>query len=169
MWSKTLMLRLKARHKQVWILTAAAISFGGWTGPLWADAIPGPPENCPAGSRGTSSHCGEDCVPLPCSSDSDCKDKTICRKTRLCIRQAKCAVSSGRGAGDEPQKMISYEAVHGKCPAGDKCAQGACVEAKRCVHRFWSCQGCQLAGPNGAWPVFLALALLLVGVRRRFG
>ena len=103
-----------------------------FTGVAWADAIRPPPKDCAEGSRGTSSHCGAECAPLPCNSDDDCKNNKVCRQTRLCVDAGERA-SCGRVPYKLRNKKYPYRVATGKCPEKGDCSKGTCVTAKRCV------------------------------------
>ncbi len=85
-----------------------------------ADSIP-PPPACPPGSRGSSSHAGELCLPAPCTTDGDCKrPDTRCRPWRVCTRTY--AVPPGGRRVNAPPRDLDL--VVGSC-APDKACTGA--------------------------------------------
>lgn len=156
------------------------------------DAIGPDPTNCPAGSYGTSSHCGQECLPLPCKTDADCRNKRVCRATRLCVVKGERS-PCGRVPESEMNKKYPFTAVEGRCPAKGKCGRGTCVEAKRCLKPSEASnpkpkpraetkpapvkdtptpkptrrKGCQVGDASGsAWVAALALLLLLRRRRR---
>ncbi len=128
-----------------------------------ADSISVEPEDCPTGSAGVTSHCGAECAPLPCKVDGDCRDKKVCRPTKLCIEKGERP-----GCGRVPDQIkYPYQVVHGECPSGGKCGKGTCEEARRCVPPpLLSCEGCHVGGASGAW-LFPLLGLALLLLRRR--
>jgi hypothetical protein len=51
-----------------------------------ADAVPPPPEDCPEGSRGETSHAGPSCVVVPCTSTSNlCEPGKSCKPRGFCL------------------------------------------------------------------------------------
>ena len=160
-------------------------------GPAWADAIGPAPKDCPAGSEGTTSHCGPECQPLPCKSDKDCRNKKLCRATRLCIEDGQ-RPPCGRVPMELENKKYPYRVVFGKCPPKKACSRGTCVSAKHCMTPSVapppppkakpptapapnkatagtppkpSSSSCQVASPGGSvW--ILLLGLVLVSGRR---
>ena len=53
----------------------------------WGDAVGMPPTDCPDGTHGEASHCGEHCDATPCSSDRDCDEGESCAFRDLCVEE----------------------------------------------------------------------------------
>lgn len=121
-----------------------------------ADVVGMPPTDCPAGTRGSSSHCGEYCYAPRCSDDLDCEEGETCEVRELCVVTLRCESSGG---------PYSQEAVEGTCEGGGACSDGSCESVRVCVdesesgYRAASCQ-CSAAGAGRA-PLLAAGALLL--------
>ena len=109
--------------------------------PALADAVPSPPENCPPGSYGETSHSGQWCQPSTCKTDDDCKSLDnhwarkksgphVCRSQPLCILHTKVR-PGGRGGFRNPNP-IDREVAQSDCNKG--CTGVAtCERVKRCV------------------------------------
>ena len=98
-----------------------------WGVSAFADRIPPPPPDCPAGSTGATGHEGEHCVPLDCKADSDCKGGLVCREFPLCTEEK--MLSPGRS----PVESL-YIFVEGTCEDPSSCrAPATCKGGKRCV------------------------------------
>lgn len=108
-----------------------------------ADAVLPPPEDCPPGSIGQSSHNGPFCSVTTCSTDADCegkcswRDRDRGRRLRcedsvpLCIEQRE--FSNWRRPQNSQTKNIVPVAV-GSCDGSRACASPAvCETTKRCV------------------------------------
>lgn len=101
-----------------------------------ADAIDGPPSDCPPGSIGDSSHDGSWCTPTVCERDEDCekqapvsarKRRFRCEEAALCVEHTRS--DRWRGNGIE-ERDIARRA----CAADGSCVRPEqCVTAKRCV------------------------------------
>ncbi len=101
-----------------------------------ADAIDGPPSDCPPGSIGDSSHSGSWCAPSVCERDEDCakqdhssnrKRHFRCEEAALCVEHTRS--ERWRGSGVE-ERDIARRA----CAADGSCVRPEqCVTAKRCV------------------------------------
>jgi hypothetical protein len=155
------------------ILLLAALLLGAPSTAL-ADAISGPPEDCPRGSEGTSSHAGEWCRPTTCTDDAACREDHRCQEALgLCVGQEERWY--GRWGGPEDQNTYMTDVVYGACSSDADCGQGSCVVARRCApslsrviqRKADGCFGCSTVGA----PVGVGLAgLLLLGLltlRRR--
>lgn len=156
-----------------------------------ADALPPPPEDCPPGARGTSSHSGPACLPIPCATDADCRRNQpygdpprVCRSTRLCIGEE---VRTNWRRPDASWKVtVARGDCSSACPAGTTCQEALrCVpdvaesrkediptqapEARAPGRRGRGCQ-CDLAAPaEGAPPIGAGLlaAVGALAARRR--
>jgi hypothetical protein len=112
--------------------TALALMFALSSSIASADAIEGPPENCPSGARGTSSHYGPMCTPDPCNDDAECQAQgmfprapgRVCRPSQFCVLER--TISHPRG----DTQLVQFE---GPCGADGSCAIGQCRAAKYCV------------------------------------
>lgn len=156
-----------------------------------ADAVPPPPDNCPPGARGTTSHSGTACEPIPCATDADCRQNQpygepprVCRSTRLCIGEEERR--NWRRNNATWKVSVARGDCSSACPAGT-----TCQEALRCVpdvaesrrediptrgpelhasgRRGRGCQ-CDLAAPaEGALPIGAGLltAVGALAARRR--
>lgn len=110
--------------------------------PAFADAVPGPPEDCPPGSYGETSHSGQWCQPSTCKTDDECKSLDnhwarkksgphVCRSQALCVLRTKVR-PGGRSGFRNPGAMIDREVAQSDCNKG--CSGGAtCERVKRCV------------------------------------
>lgn len=109
--------------------------------PAFADAVPSPPDDCPSGSYGETSHSGQWCQPSTCKTDEDCKSLDnhwarkksgphVCRSQPLCILHTKVR-PGGRGGFRNPDP-IDRAIARSDCSKG--CTGGAtCERVKRCV------------------------------------
>jgi hypothetical protein len=131
--------------------------------PARADAIGPPPEDCPSGSKGTSSHAGNWCAPLPCT-DGVCGEGTTCETTGLCILREENRPCGGR-PGPEPC-TFTYQEAFGPCATDADCTRGTCVTDDYCVEAGLGGSWCSCASAGGASSVFL-LGLLPLALRRR--
>lgn len=148
-----------------------------------ADAVPNPPDNCPNGAFGITSHAGTWCEATTCSPTNTCDtryggDALKCETQGLCVR-SESYTAGGRRAVDEPPLQLTRQVADATCTAGETCADGSrCVVAQRCVRaslvdafnpKNAGC-GCALAG-SGQLSLGLGLALLgavaLLGARLR--
>lgn len=110
-----------------------------------ADVVMGPPEDCPPGSSGRSSHRGPFCAPTTCETDADCerqmsyRDRDRGRKfeckdqVSVCIEQKDFTSWRQRPSPVDAGKTMLPVAV-GACGRGATCAGTAvCETARRCV------------------------------------
>ncbi len=112
--------------------TALALMFALSSSVAFADAIEGPPENCPSGALGTSSHYGPMCSPDLCNDDAECQAQgmfprppgRVCRPSQFCVLER--TISHPRG----DTHLTQFE---GPCGADGTCAIGQCRAAKYCV------------------------------------
>ncbi len=144
-------------------LATAVVLFGA--AGARADAIEGPPTDCPAGSVGESSHSGAWCGATTCTADSDCEQygrwpeprrHYVCRQTELCVRTETYTLSQRLALppGQAPPTATRAIGV-GEC--GSACAApAACTNLKRCGeqgaiaalarHATGGCGSCALVG-----------------------
>jgi hypothetical protein len=94
-----------------------------WVSGARADMIMPPPKDCPAGSKGTSTHAGPHCAPVACRRAEDCGDGQRCRGVRLCVAER----TYQNRAGHQMTRVIE-----GTCPDG-KCATGTCRTLRVCA------------------------------------
>jgi MYXO-CTERM domain-containing protein len=73
-----------------------------------ADVVMPPPEDCPIGTVGTSSHGGPRCVPVYCPDAGGCPAGTFCQPHYYCA-----------------QDNYGIE-ILGVCGEGETCAEGSC-------------------------------------------
>ncbi len=94
----------------------------------WADVVGPPPEDCPAGTRPMSSHCGPHCIADTCSNDSECNDGESCVERSLCIYQYQGP------CGNHPPDAATttHDAVAAACPNGNACDKGTCETLDVC-------------------------------------
>lgn len=120
-----------------------------------ADVVFPPPDDCPKGQIGITSHRGPECVDPPptdcpvgwlprnrglcvaatCTNDNDCGKGTVCKPADLCQRQVKYESSGGRHAGDAPDTVtetVDICAADRSCPT-DGGAPSQCKKAKICL------------------------------------
>jgi len=115
--------------------------------PASADAIGGPRDDCPPGTRPSmAGHGSWLCSPRDCQPGSTCGggvDGTIgvfgapppgpseCREVALCITTT--TISRGMPNGRDLGPAPTAQTVVGECGEGDTCEQGECSRAFRCV------------------------------------
>ncbi|MBI4704413.1 MAG: hypothetical protein HY744_25185, partial [Deltaproteobacteria bacterium] len=93
-----------------------------------ADVVQEPPEQCPAGSTGDTSHCGPRCAPRICTDVAQCAAGELCQPRALCLTQMECWPHYPEDAGPSYQ-----DKVEGPCPAQAPCAVGTCQTLKVCA------------------------------------
>lgn len=95
-----------------WKLLTAAL----WLAPAAAaaDAIPGPPTDCPPGSEGRTSHAGTYCAATSCATDVDCEGGRVCREAPLCVREVTITYNTYEQRGAERSMSVAIRA----CPGG---------------------------------------------------
>jgi MYXO-CTERM domain-containing protein len=107
-----------------------------------ADVVMPPPDDCPPGSVGHSSHLGPYCAPTTCNTDADCKNQgswhhrdkgrtLVCEDgLALCIEQKDFTRWRGRPDAGKNMRPVAVSA----CDRGGACASPAvCETARRCV------------------------------------
>ncbi len=99
------------------------------SGHAYADAVPSPEDNCPAGSQGDTCHGGLFCSPNRCTDDSQCKDGQTCQQLQLCIGKIDC--TGGWDPGDAGPYY--YDTVEASCAGDVPCAVGSCLSLKACA------------------------------------
>ncbi len=112
--------------------TAMALLLALCSSIAFADAVEGPPDNCPSGAIGTSSHYGPMCTPDLCNDDAECQAQgmfprppgRVCRPSQFCVLER--TISHPRG----DTHLVQFE---GPCGADGTCAIGQCRAAKYCV------------------------------------
>ncbi len=136
-----------------------------------ADAIGPPPEKCPPGAIGESSHEGEWCQPSTCTID--CPEGRKCRPgVGLCVTSTEVPCGGLYPVEMEPCTTTIIEA-HGPCAADSDCAKGTCEVARRCIRtstlsRVGKGCGCAVEEtPSGLGAALLLGLGLLLRSRRR--
>lgn len=106
-----------------------------------ADAIMGPPEDCPRGSRGESSHTDTICAPSTCVVDADCDsgtgtDALVCTAdVGLCI-ESRTRMPGGLMPLGVEVTPVTYDVASTGCTTDADCTAGThCVVASRCAQR----------------------------------
>jgi len=125
--------------------------------PAWADAVMPPPNSCPAGSTGVSSHGGPHCQPTTCESTAECTEGGTCGTQGLCIETREGSSMGG---------PFTFEAAVDVCFDASDCNEDAeCVVADRCV-KHSGCY-CDATTFSAAGLVLGPLLLLTLATRRR--
>lgn len=112
-------------------LTAFALTCGllaAAPGSARADAIPPPPEECPAGTRPVSGHAGASCVPVFCGGSTH--DPVPCPAGSRCIPGRAWWPPSEARTPDLSRP--GYPTIS-LAPEGCGCPSGTCVAAEMCV------------------------------------
>ncbi len=147
-----------------WLLIAPAVQ---------ADVVGPPPDYCPSGTEGTSSHCGSYCGAQLCADSSECTGSEICQPLPLCLAQTEC---SSHWDPDAAPTVI--DTANSSCAGGTACASGTCETVNVCatdqsgeaIEVDQGC-GCTLIGghdnPRGWWLLPAATLLGLMVWRRR--
>lgn len=109
-----------------------------------ADAIDAPPDDCPRGSTGTSSHTDTYCMPSSCTASANCtapsdigtERELVCTPSvGLCI-ETRTAMPGGRFPDGVVPSPITYDVAHGACTTDADCTTPAhCVVMSRCTPR----------------------------------
>ncbi len=133
-----------------------------------ADAVMGPPKDCPVGARGQTSHNGPWCAPTTCADDTKCPSGEVCREQALCVATETVPSRSGWSWG----KPITLSTAYGTCDKGAACAKGTCEVALRCVARaqaIKSGKGCVVAegDASGSFVAVLAVGLFAAAAAAR--
>ncbi len=132
----------------------------------WADAIGMPPDDCPEGSVGRSSHCGEVCVPTHCDlSASQCRaEAPVCEAgVGVCVEKQLQDESCGRMPTGPANPMVEVQIARGSCKEPADCGPGQeCIVIARCVKPAIASRLCPLAAS-----VPFGLALLGLASFRR--
>jgi hypothetical protein len=107
-----------------------ALALAAVIGLLWgvagrADVVRPPPQSCPEGSAGVSSHAGPYCAPQTCTPQVACPKGQACETRKLCI--APKTIGGRRGPAVKVQQVL------GSCEDGKKCAGGTCMSLRVCV------------------------------------
>jgi hypothetical protein len=130
-----------------------------------ADAIMPPPDDCPDGLQGGSSHGGPFCEVVACSEarfhPSDCPPESYCEHRRYCVHER--PGFSIDGGFTETVATHACETVS-DCDPGDRCE-----DVEHCVPFAASRQGRMriVSGALAVIATIAALAVALVVVRRR--
>ena len=161
------------------VLAACALAAAG--GVAHADAIEGPPEDCPAGSTGTSSHTDTYCMPSSCPDDAFCtapsdrgteRELFCTANVGLCI-ESRTAMPGGRFPDGVAPTPITYEVARAACTTDADCTAPAhCVVTSRCTPRTalqfvsgaFGCAATRAGSPRSSPTAGLALASAAVAV-----
>ena len=84
------------------------------SGPVLADVVPPPPNDCMEGTRGGTGHGGAYCSPKACSADSECSGGEVCRDVPLCAAEI---VGGGRRPPGTPAPK--YHTILNTCAKAD--------------------------------------------------
>lgn len=133
----------RARRAPAYVAVLAVLGVGA--GRASADAVPGPPDDCPAGARGETSHTDTYCAATICASDADCSpsygygsgsDPSVCTAAvGLCL-EPRTRVPGGRWPSDSPPAPVTYDVATGSCASDSDCAAPSrCVVTSRCTPR----------------------------------
>ena len=95
-----------------------------------ADVVNMPPEDCPPGAIGTSSHAGEWCKPNYCQSDTDCSDGNSCLEVPICVSRTEEPCG---GIGADSGCTFTKTKVHDVCLESEACTTGECETAMVCA------------------------------------
>lgn len=102
--------------------------------PTHADVVMGPPDDCPSGARGVTSHYGPRCVPDECADDAECAPMDrfavrpagrVCRPAAFCVHERTVTTRMGTTSS-----IFDFE---GPCAADGTCARGTCQRRRFCV------------------------------------
>jgi len=100
-----------------------------------ADEVMPPPDRCPEGCEGVTSHSGPQCVRPVCRTDADCDHGTQCQ--RRCIQWSTYGAAGlieGPPKPEPPGPDTPYAIDHGSCGHGETCPPGSqCAESARCA------------------------------------
>jgi hypothetical protein len=159
------------------LVVVAALAWLLATPAAQADVVEPPPDDCPAGTEGSSSHCGSYCWPQICVDSSDCTGGKTCQALALCLEQTECG-----SHWDPDAAPVIINKASRSCASGAACASGTCETIDVCAEDQsgealevdQGC-GCRLDGrradswgrwPRGGWALW-ATALGLILWRRR--
>jgi hypothetical protein len=106
-----------------WFVVLLALTLFVCSGAAWADMVQPPPENCPPGTYGASTHAGQYCVPRPCVGAGGCATGTACAIKRLCFSERPYTNMTGSG---------TVNAIEGSCDDG-LCVRGDCRAMRVCL------------------------------------
>lgn len=105
-----------------WMLLALAVAW-----PAAADVVGPPPDHCPNGSIGDSSHAGPTCWPTVCTGNSDCDRGEVCVERALCVEPVQGWSHGGQFTMDHAVTSCDGSGV---CPPGS-----TCMTNHRCMPR----------------------------------
>ena len=149
------------------ITTLLAAGLAAWSPVAHADAIDMPPDDCPTGAVGVSSHDGAYCQPSTCDPKTACRDEgTLCQPdVGLCVEEQTVACGGKRSDMDKPCS-VTLRVAHGPCSRDSDCGEGTCEFAPRCVRPTLNEKLPWLIGLGGG-AALLAFAVLLAFRRQR--
>lgn len=130
-------------HAAPFLGGALALLHAALAHPAHADVVQSPPDDCPAGSVGVTSHAGQWCAARPCTSDAECApppyDRTsprrICRELSLCVRSEQYTPGGWhqfRYLQDPDLERPTRHVAVGPCGAGCE-APAACQTGRFCA------------------------------------
>jgi hypothetical protein len=121
-------------------LVAAALGAGA---SARADAVPPPPAECPAGTRGETDHYGPHCTPADCQTDADCPGQR-CQPYALCVFDR---------VFESPRGNTHRREAKGACNAGQKCPlDSPCRPGNYCFAANVAAPPPTTAAPSAAAP-----------------
>ena len=106
-----------------WFIVLVALTLFAYSRAGWADMVQPPPENCPPGTHGASTHAGQYCMPRPCIGAGACGTGMTCGIRRLCVSERTYTNMTGSG---------TVNAVEGACDDG-LCVRGECKAMRVCL------------------------------------
>jgi hypothetical protein len=120
---------------------AAALALSLAPSPASADAVMGPPTDCPRGSVGESTHTDEFCRPTTCATDVECGpgtgvDDLFCEPSvGVCIEVRTRRMGGLRPPGLADSEIV-YDVAASSCATDADCTGGMhCAVASRCAPR----------------------------------
>ena len=125
-----------------------------------ADVVSDPPEDCPPGSVGSTSHRGTRCAPLLCN-DATCNDDLTCQNLSLCVVSSTFTVDTA-----DPHEITELDVV-GLCAEDGSCVEGTCTAQEVCAEEgAGESKLCGCASGAGAPSALLTLGAF-AALRRR--
>ncbi len=109
--------------RSTWLVLSWVLATMLWISAARADVIRPPPEQCPDGSRPTSTHAGPHCTPRDCENGEPCDEGLECQRVPLCVVERRFVSRAGPS---------STRVIEGACPDGS-CAAGECQQMPVCV------------------------------------
>jgi hypothetical protein len=164
-------------HWLTWTTFAGALALALVSTRARADAVPPPPNDCPAGSQGETCHGSPYCQPAACKTDADCTTGQTCAVVSLCISMTSCFGSVAPPDGGS--NTIPEQNVVGPCNADGTCdgvggGGASCTPVRVCATpgdttiNGTAC-GCRTVGDAGTALPFAVLGVgaMAAGLRAR--